>query len=105
MSIALSTLGAHYLDLANAVGISPELLHRVAVMSSGSFDSLPHNGAVITLLSICRLTHRHILLRYFHGFRGHPGERSGRRHHSGNDVWQFLSLACRPRPRAAVPIK
>ncbi|HRW67714.1 MAG TPA: GntP family permease, partial [Candidatus Competibacter sp.] len=58
MSIALSTLGAHYLDLANAVGISPELLHRVAVMSSGSFDSLPHNGAVITLLSICRLTHR-----------------------------------------------
>ncbi len=58
MSIALSTLGAHYLDLASAVGISPELLHRVAVMSSGSFDSLPHNGAVITLLSICRLTHR-----------------------------------------------
>ena len=58
MSIALSTLGAHYLDLANAAGISPELLHRVAVMSSGSFDSLPHNGAVITLLSICRLTHR-----------------------------------------------
>ncbi len=58
MSIALSALGAHYLELANAAGISPELLHRVAVMSSGSFDSLPHNGAVITLLSICRLTHR-----------------------------------------------
>ena len=58
MSIALSTLGSHYLTLANAAGISPELLHRVAVMSSGSFDSLPHNGAVITLLSICKLTHR-----------------------------------------------
>ena len=58
MSIALSTLGPRYLELANAVGINPELLHRVAVMSSGCFDSLPHNGAVITLLGICRLTHR-----------------------------------------------
>ena len=58
MSIALSTLGSHYLNLANATGISPELLHRVAVMASGSFDSLPHNGAVITLLSICKLSHK-----------------------------------------------
>ncbi|MBP7607713.1 MAG: GntP family permease [Giesbergeria sp.] len=58
MGIALSTLGDHYLALANASGISPELLHRVAVMASGSFDSLPHNGAVITLLSICKLTHK-----------------------------------------------
>lgn len=58
MSIALSTLGAKYLELANAIGLSPELLHRVAVMSSGCFDSLPHNGAVITLLGICRLTHK-----------------------------------------------
>ncbi len=58
MSIALSTLGAQYLELANKMGISPELLHRVAVMSSGCFDSLPHNGAVITLLGICRLTHK-----------------------------------------------
>ena len=58
MSIALSTLSDHYLRLAEATGISPELLHRVAVMASGSFDSLPHNGAVITLLSICKLTHK-----------------------------------------------
>ncbi len=58
MSIALSTLGAKYLELANAINLSPELLHRVAVMSSGCFDSLPHNGAVITLLGICKLTHK-----------------------------------------------
>ena len=58
MSIALGTLSDHYLRLAEATGISPELLHRVAVMASGSFDSLPHNGAVITLLSICKLTHK-----------------------------------------------
>ena len=58
MSIALKTLGEQYLTMANAAGISPELLHRVAAMASGGFDSLPHNGAVITLLAICGLTHR-----------------------------------------------
>ncbi len=58
LSIALQTLGADYLRMANAAGISPELLHRVAVMSAGVFDSLPHCGAIITLLSICKLTHK-----------------------------------------------
>ncbi|MBH1964309.1 MAG: GntP family permease [Comamonadaceae bacterium] len=58
LSIALQTLGADYLRMANEAGINPELLHRVAVMSAGVFDSLPHCGAVITLLSICKLTHR-----------------------------------------------
>jgi H+/gluconate symporter-like permease len=58
MSIALQTLGATYLEIAQNVGISPELLHRISSMSSGGFDALPHNGAVITLLAICRLTHR-----------------------------------------------
>jgi len=58
MSIALQTLGADYLARAVALGISPELLHRIAVMASGCMDTLPHNGAVITLLGICQLTHR-----------------------------------------------
>ena len=58
MSIALNTLGSTYLEMANAAGIDPALLHRVATLSCGGFDALPHNGAVITLLAICRLTHR-----------------------------------------------
>ncbi len=58
MSIALEAMGAHYLKWANEVGVSPELLHRVASMSSGGFDTMPHNGAVITLLAICGLTHK-----------------------------------------------
>ncbi|MCC7335029.1 MAG: GntP family permease [Pirellulaceae bacterium] len=58
LSIALSTLGATYLQLAEQSDISPELLHRVASMASGGFDTLPHNGAVITLLAITNLTHR-----------------------------------------------
>ncbi|MBM4186219.1 MAG: GntP family permease [Gemmatimonadetes bacterium] len=58
MSIALNVLGAKYLELATAAGISPELLHRIAAIASGGLDTLPHNGAVITLLGICRLSHR-----------------------------------------------
>lgn len=58
LSIALKTLGAQYLAMANASGIDPELLHRVAAMASGCMDTLPHNGAVISLLAICKLTHR-----------------------------------------------
>jgi H+/gluconate symporter-like permease len=44
--------------LAQSVGFSPEMLHRIASMASGGMDTLPHNGAVITLLAITGLTHR-----------------------------------------------
>jgi H+/gluconate symporter-like permease len=58
MSIALSTLGETYLELGLAAGISPDLLHRVTAVATGGLDALPHNGAVITLLTICGLTHK-----------------------------------------------
>lgn len=58
LSIALDTFGKQYLAWAHRVGVSPELLHRVASMASGGFDTLPHNGAVITLLGISGLTHK-----------------------------------------------
>ena len=58
MSIALQTLGADYLAMAHTAGIAPDLLHRVTTVATGGLDSLPHNGAVVTLLAICGLTHR-----------------------------------------------
>ncbi|MFN3701209.1 MAG: GntP family permease [Alphaproteobacteria bacterium] len=58
MSIALQTLGDQYLAMAEAANMSPELLHRITTIATGGLDSLPHNGAVVTLLSICGLTHR-----------------------------------------------
>jgi H+/gluconate symporter-like permease len=58
LSIALQTLGSEYLAMAQAAGINPELMHRVATLASGGMDTLPHSGAVITLLTICGLTHR-----------------------------------------------
>jgi H+/gluconate symporter-like permease len=58
LTIALDALGSTYLQLAAQHGIDPALLHRVAVMSSGTLDSLPHNGAVVTLLAVCGSNHR-----------------------------------------------
>ena len=58
LTIALDALGSTYMRLAAAHGIDPSLLHRIAVMSAGTLDSLPQNGAVVTLLSVCGATHR-----------------------------------------------
>ena len=58
LTIALDALGAAYIERAAQIGMDPALLHRVAVIGSGTLDSLPHNGAVVTLLALCGLTHR-----------------------------------------------
>ena len=57
LTIALDALGGAYLLLAAERGIDPALLHRVAVIGAGTLDSLPHNGAVVTLLAVCGSTH------------------------------------------------
>lgn len=58
MSIALDLMAKDWLAWANSIGMSPEILHRVASMASGGMDTLPHNGAVITLLAVCGMTHK-----------------------------------------------
>jgi H+/gluconate symporter-like permease len=58
MSIALGAMADTFIANANAAGIPMEVLHRVAAMASGGMDTLPHNGAVITLLAVTGLTHR-----------------------------------------------
>jgi H+/gluconate symporter-like permease len=58
MGIALATMSDTFIKAAQASGIPMEVLHRVAAMASGGMDSLPHNGAVITFLAVCGLTHR-----------------------------------------------
>lgn len=58
MSIALAAMSDSFIAAANAANIPMEVLHRVASMASGGMDTLPHNGAVITLLAVCGLTHR-----------------------------------------------
>lgn len=58
MSIALAALADKYLAKAAEIGLNPEYLHRIASMSSGGLDTLPHNGAVLTLLAVSNCTHK-----------------------------------------------
>ena len=58
LSIALGALGKTFVERGMAAGISMETMHRIAAISCSGLDALPHNGAVITLLTICGLTHR-----------------------------------------------
>ena len=54
MGITLTSMASQYLDM----GLNPEVLHRVATLSSIGLDSLPHNGAVVVLLTLCGMTHK-----------------------------------------------
>jgi H+/gluconate symporter-like permease len=58
MTIALDALGDTFLRLAAEHGIDPALLHRLTTISAGTLDALPHNGTVLTVLQVSRLTHR-----------------------------------------------
>jgi H+/gluconate symporter-like permease len=58
LTIALDALGPTYMKIAAEIGMDPALMHRVAVIGSGTLDMLPHNGAVVTLLSVCGVTHK-----------------------------------------------
>jgi H+/gluconate symporter-like permease len=58
LTIALDALAGTYMERAADVGLAPALLHRVAVIGAGTLDSLPHNGAVVTLLAVCGSNHR-----------------------------------------------
>ena len=58
LTIALDALGPTYMGIAQEIGMNPALMHRVAVIGSGTLDALPHNGAVVTLLAVCQVTHK-----------------------------------------------
>jgi H+/gluconate symporter-like permease len=58
MSIALAAMSDAFIKGAQAANIPLDVLHRVVAMASGGMDTLPHNGAVITLLAVTGLTHR-----------------------------------------------
>lgn len=54
LTIFMKSMGEAFL----ATGVSPEALHRVASIASGGLDSLPHSGAVVTVLMVMGLTHK-----------------------------------------------
>ena len=58
LTIALEALGGPFMQMAADLHLDPALMHRVAVIGAGTLDSLPHNGAVVTLLAVCGSTHK-----------------------------------------------
>jgi H+/gluconate symporter-like permease len=65
MGIALEALGANFVALSESSGIPLAAFHRIASMSSGGLDTLPHNGAVLTLLAVTAMTHKDSYLDIF----------------------------------------
>lgn len=54
LGVAVPIVGQIFLPL----GVNPQALHRVAVVSSSALDSLPHNGFVNTCLNYSKTTHK-----------------------------------------------
>ncbi|MBQ3434681.1 MAG: GntP family permease [Selenomonadaceae bacterium] len=57
-TIALGMLGDQWLAMANQIGMSPEVLHRIVALASECIDTPPHSGALITLMAVCGLNHK-----------------------------------------------
>jgi len=58
LGITLEALGEHYYEIATTTGPAPEAFHRIASIASGGLDSLPHNGAILTILIVTGMTHK-----------------------------------------------
>ena len=54
MGVAFNALKDTYISL----GVPLPYVHRIGAIAAGTLDSLPHQGAQITLLGICKLTHK-----------------------------------------------
>lgn len=54
MGVAFNALKATYIEM----GVKLEYVHRISAIAAGTLDTLPHQGAQITLLGICKLTHK-----------------------------------------------
>ena len=54
LTIAMDSLSEYFLS----TGLNPQVIHRLAVISSGGLDSLPHNGTIVNELGVCKLTHK-----------------------------------------------
>ena len=54
MGVAMSAFAQTYIDM----GVNLEAAHRVATIAASTLDTLPHTGGQITLLGLCRQTHK-----------------------------------------------
>lgn len=61
LGIAMEQLSKKYL----AMGINPEVIHRISAMSASGLDSLPHNGSINNTLAVVKLTHKQAYKHYW----------------------------------------
>ena len=54
MGVAFNALKNTYMEM----GINFQYVHRISAIAAGTLDTLPHQGAQITLLGICKMTHK-----------------------------------------------
>lgn len=54
MGVAFGALKDVYIQM----GAKLPYVHRIGAIAAGTLDTLPHQGAQITLLGICKLTHK-----------------------------------------------
>ena len=54
MGVAFNALKSTYIKM----GIPLPYVHRISAIAAGTLDTLPHQGAQITLLGICKMTHK-----------------------------------------------
>lgn len=65
LGATLEALAPTFIESGARIGIGPQVLHRIASISSGGLDSLPHNGATVTTLSLCGISHKNGYLDMF----------------------------------------
>ena len=54
----LSTALAALADPFLAMGVDPEVMHRIGVIASNSLDSLPHSGGIVAVLAISGVSYK-----------------------------------------------
>lgn len=58
LGITLTALADQYIQIAQQTGISLEVMHRIAAIAASAMDTVPHNGAILTLLAVTGMTHK-----------------------------------------------
>ena len=61
LTIAMNALSQRFLDM----GMDPQVIHRVACISCGGLDSLPHNGNIVSSLRVAGLNHKNGYMHIF----------------------------------------
>ena len=65
LTIFMDALGGTYLQMAQAAGIPPAVMHRVFCLAGAGLDSIPHSGAFITVLGVSELSHKQSYKYFF----------------------------------------